>query len=85
MTTYNVQDILKELKSIQTKENANKIGAQQETVFLEDELANQISSETHFDAVRKQLYFFIREANSESKTNEGFAEKVELQSELHDG
>lgn len=53
--------------------------------LLDDELANQISSETHFQAEKESMYYFVREPKIEESFNEGYAEKLVIESELGDG
>ena len=86
MTSFNVHDIIETLKteSQSSQENMERINQSSETLYLEDELANQISSETHFKADCDKIYYYVREPN-ESTNNEGFCTKLELESELNDG
>ena len=53
--------------------------------FLEDELSQVVSSETHFGAEVPKMYYFVREPSKVGASNEGFAEHMIIESELHNG
>jgi len=56
-------------------------------MYLEEELASQISSETHFGSEVKSMYYYVREPNKGASGNptEGYAKKMVLESELNEG
>jgi NAD+ kinase len=86
MTSYNVRAIINELKShYENTENEHLIEVLRDGHLLDDELANQISSETHFQAEKESMYYFVREPKVEESFNEGFAEELVIESELGDG
>lgn len=89
ITNFKVHNILNHLKTDAfEKENIQlfkKFQDASDTTQLEEEIANQISSVTHFEPEKDQLYYFVREPFSSTLQNEGFASDIELFSELVDG
>ena len=86
MTSYNVRAIVKELHNLdQVHNHKNSDLDEMSGLFLDDELANQMSSETHFSAETDKMYYFVREPQHESSTNEGFSTELVVESEFGDG
>lgn len=48
--------------------------------ILDDELANQISSETLFSPEKESMYYYVREPMNEASYGEGFAEELLVES-----
>lgn len=56
------------------KSSFDEAGLNQYHGFLEDELANQVSSEIHFKPDLPAMYYYSREPSRDSAFTEGFAE-----------
>ena len=69
MTNKKVKAILSEVGKESNNTNLD-IGA------MEEELANQESSATHFAPSKEAMYFYVREPASDSQFAEGFAKEV---------
>lgn len=92
MTNQEVRAILNEIQrsekepgeqQIELAQSVSKIKElAQSGGFIEDELANQVSSETHFHPSKESMYFYVREPRFDSQFREGFAEEVVIESEL---
>lgn len=70
MTSFNVRSIMNELRRKHENDPAQlgDHGVDLEHnggLFVEEELANQISSNSHFDAEKESMYYFVREPQFE--------------------
>lgn len=66
-------------------EKAEQLGSKGADMALMEELANQMSKQTHFSSESGKMYYYVREPNQHSNRSEGFAQKIILNSELLQG